>query len=367
MVTDPAQELLLEYLKSDKTDHILILEGGDGRMAAAIADPVTDGLVLSLSRDVQDVWAARSRLDQFSNAETGYEVIPSQNGWDTILLAIPKERRYARSLLLASRELLKPGGRLLLAGPTRKGAKAVIKDAGRLFGNATVLGYRGHQRIAVCTRNESTPSSLPAEFQQMGIAPDTSYMIHVKTSHGSLELETHPGIFSWEGIDEGTDLLLDHLEINPGDRVWDVGCGYGVIGLTAALAGAVSVVMTDVNLFAVDYAKRNALHNQLSEKVWVYPANGLEQPPEYPPDTHPPNISAYDIIVTNPAFHQGHQVDKSMADDLITRAPEILVPNGRLLMVANRFLNYDRQLQKYFANVRRKVVNNKYHVLEAMN
>jgi 16S rRNA (guanine1207-N2)-methyltransferase len=367
MIINPAQKLLSEFLKPEKRDRILLLEGGDGRLAAWIADQVPDGMVLNLSRDVRHIWAAKSRLESLPNAETGFQVIPKQEGWDTILLIIPKERRFSRSLLMASRDLLKPGGRLLLAGPTRKGAKAVIKDAAKLFGNATVLGYRSHQRVALCRKISAALPALPIEFQQTGISSDSIHVILTETSYGPLELETHPGIFSWESIDEGTQFLLNHLEIKPGDRVWDVGCGYGVIGLSSALAGANAIVMTDTNLLAVDYAKKNAGRNQLSENVRVFPADGLEKPPIFPPDIHLPDLSGYNIIVSNPAFHQGHQVDKSMADKLIAQASQILAPDGRLVMVANRFLNYDRQLQNYFSRVYRKAANNKFHVLEAMN
>ncbi len=39
------------------------------------------------------------------------------------------------------------------------------------------------------------------------------------------------GIFSPRGIDEGTSLLVDRLEIKPDYDCLDIGCGYGPIGL----------------------------------------------------------------------------------------------------------------------------------------
>jgi 16S rRNA (guanine1207-N2)-methyltransferase len=367
MVTDPAQALLLTHLQPGEDDHILILEGGDGQLANAIASQVPRGKVLSLTRDVRDIWVARTRLDDLPNADTGYHALPSQNGWDIILLVIPKERRYARTLLLAAKDVLKPGGRLMLAGATRKGAKAIIKDAERLFGKTTILGYRNHQRVAVCTRQASVTTPLPEEFQQLGVTPSTTHTIQVDGSFGPLILETHPGIFSWEKLDPGSALLLEQLELKPGIHVWDVGCGYGVIGLTAALAGATTVTMTDINLLAIDYTKRNAARNQLSDRVRVYPADGLKPPPQRPPDVPLPSITRYDLILSNPAFHQGYQVDKSMAGELIKRAPGSLTPEGCLIIVANRFLNYDRNMRLYFSHVIRLAETNKYHVLLGTN
>ena len=125
-----------------------------------------------------------------------------------MLLTIPKERRYARSLLLAAWRSLKPGGQLLLAGPSKAGAKAVIKDAERLFGNASVLGYRRHQRVAACTRGETMPDPLPKEFQQPGITPGTRHFVQIDHSGESFKLESHPGIFSWLALDEGTAFVV---------------------------------------------------------------------------------------------------------------------------------------------------------------
>jgi 16S rRNA (guanine1207-N2)-methyltransferase len=306
------------------------------------------------------VWAAQDQLESVPNASATLDVLPTTRNWDMVLLTIPKERRYARTLLLAAWEALKPGGRLLLAGPSRGGAKAVIKDAEMLFGNAIILGYRHHQRVANCIRGDAMPDPLPEEFQQIGVAPGTKHFIEVVRSEGTLKLETHTGIFSWEALDEGTALLLEHLTIEPGSRAWDVGCGYGVIGLSAALAGAGQVLMSDVNLLAVRHTQGNALLNGMGDYAEIFATEGLQIPPLSELTAH-----QFDLIVSNPAFHLGRQVDKSMAGEVITQAPKVLAPGGRLVIVANRFLNYDKTMQEHFAIVSRIAETNKYHIIEA--
>ena len=42
------------------------------------------------------------------------------------------------------------------------------------------------------------------------------------------------GLFSPEGIDEGTRLLIEELEISEDTTSLDLGCGYGAIGLVMA-------------------------------------------------------------------------------------------------------------------------------------
>ncbi|MGD9296517.1 MAG: methyltransferase [Chromatiales bacterium] len=79
-----------------------------------------------------------------------------------------------------------------------------------------------------------------------------------------LHFRTTWGLFSPKAIDEGTRLLLEHLEVESDDRAIDLGCGYGPIGLTiAALASQGNVLMVDKDFVAVEYANRNAELNHL--------------------------------------------------------------------------------------------------------
>jgi len=73
---------------------------------------------------------------------------------------------------------------------------------------------------------------------------------------------TDSGVFSKQGIDFGSKLLIETMRIGEDDRVLDVGCGYGPIGLAAAaLAARGSVMMVDINERAVELAKENAKRN----------------------------------------------------------------------------------------------------------
>ena len=60
---------------------------------------------------------------------------------------------------------------------------------------------------------------------------------------------TDAGVFSKGEVDFGTRLLIDCLELRPGDVVLDLGCGYGPIGVVAGdLVGPDGrVYMVEVN------------------------------------------------------------------------------------------------------------------------
>jgi 16S rRNA G1207 methylase RsmC len=73
------------------------------------------------------------------------------------------------------------------------------------------------------------------------------------------------GLFSPRGIDEGTRLLVDHLDIGSDERGLDLGCGYGPLGLVIAReASQGSCVMVDKDFVAVEYARRNAAINGIT-------------------------------------------------------------------------------------------------------
>lgn len=100
------------------------------------------------------------------------------------------------------------------------------------------------------------------------------------------------GLFSPEGIDEGTELLINHLEIKPNDSSLDLGCGYGAIGLTVAkLAPQGKVHLIDKDFVAVEYSKKNAQANQI-ENCEIYLSNGFDQIPDIKFDTIISNLPA---------------------------------------------------------------------------
>lgn len=80
----------------------------------------------------------------------------------------------------------------------------------------------------------------------------------------ALRFRTTWGLFSPREIDEGTRLLLRHLDLEPDADCLDLGCGYGSIGLAmAAAAPNGETWLVDKDFVAVDYARRNARENKL--------------------------------------------------------------------------------------------------------
>ena len=128
------------------------------------------------------------------------------------------------------------------------------------------------------------------------------------------------GIFSPRSVDDGSRLLLDHLDISSADNCLDVGCGYGVLGMAMAkLAPQGRTVMVDKDFVAVDYAKANCERNGLSNTE-VFLSNGFNQiPKEY----------MFDLIVSNLPAKVGNEQHYLYLFDAFER----LNPGGRFVVV----------------------------------
>ena len=69
------------------------------------------------------------------------------------------------------------------------------------------------------------------------------------TAAGLIHLRTRPGVISHRKVDPGARRLMAAMEIGPGDRVLDIGCGSGVVALAAAVrAEGASVLAIDSQL-----------------------------------------------------------------------------------------------------------------------
>jgi len=88
------------------------------------------------------------------------------------------------------------------------------------------------------------------------------------------------GIFSPEALDEGSCLLLDHIDVKNDAHCIDLGCGYGVLGMTLArLAPQGSALLVDKDFVAVDYARKNIAQNHIGNAE-VLLSNGFAQVPK---------------------------------------------------------------------------------------
>jgi len=150
------------------------------------------------------------------------------------------------------------------------------------------------------------------------------------------------GIFSPREIDDGTRLLMKYIKINADDDCFDLGCGYGPIGLTLAkLAPKGQTLLVDKDFMAVEYSNKNvALNNITNAKAML--SNGFQ---------HIDKQLAFDVIASNvPA-----KVGKEMMSLMLHDAHQHLKKEGRLYLVTvNGLRQYmKRNLKEIFGNYKK--------------
>lgn len=162
-------------------------------------------------------------------------------------------------------------------------------------------------------------------------------MIRADIKHVEVTLETDPQLFSPREIDAGTLALLSCIHLSPTDKVLDLGCGYGVVGIVAAkLIGARRVWMVDNNALAIELASRNARLNGLDDLA-VLLSDGFEDLGE----------AGFTQILCNPPYHADFRTPKHC----ILKGFNRLVIGGKLWMVTQRQGWYRNKLRAIFGRL----------------
>jgi len=341
----PAGHLLAEHVALDGVERTLLFGLGNGLWPLVLGTryPACQ-LVLrddhSLALGLTD---SSLQANGVSTAQALWQPYPTDAAPEFPLIAmqLPKGRQLARRWLAEAHARLSPGGTLYLAGANELGVRPLLADAAQLFGDYSLLDFKKGSRLARF-RAPASPCQPPDWLCEKGISPDTWFTYPLHIGGRDLDVYTLPGVFSYQHLDPATALLLPHLGALHSQHVLDFGCGAGVIGLAAALAGAARVDYTDVDLAALACTRQNLTAAGLTQ-ARLFAGDGLE----------PVQAEQYDLIVTNPPFHAGKPVDLQVTTQFIHDCQARLKPGGRLLLVANRFLPYPAWLQASFAHVER--------------
>jgi 16S rRNA (guanine1207-N2)-methyltransferase len=211
-------------------------------------------------------------------------------------------------------------------------------------------------------------------FDNPLLACDAFHEVRAELRGRAVTLFSRPGVFSWDHVDEATSLLADTMEVPVGSRVLDLGCGTGGLGITAArLSRTGRVCMVDVDTEAVRSATRSAAaqtRGQTCGEQTCGEQTRIEQ-------TAPIRVIAsdvasaviddrFDVVVMNPPFHAGRATDLRLPERFIEDAWTVLAPGGRVFLVANRTLPYERMLTARFGRAAAVHEGPRFKVLSAV-
>jgi 16S rRNA (guanine1207-N2)-methyltransferase len=165
-----------------------------------------------------------------------------------------------------------------------------------------------------------------------------------------IQLKTVERLFSPKSIDRGTLAMLSVLNLKDDDKVLDLGCGYGIVGIyVAKVIGTKNVVMTDIDGIAVELAKENAVLNGVSQ-VMVMQGDAYECIED----------NDFTVILANPPYHTDFSVPKKFIEKGFNR----LRIGGKMYMVTKRKEWYKNKLISIFGGVKIYIIDS-YYVFEA--
>lgn len=242
----------------------------------------------------------------------------------------PKNKLEAQFQLTNILSLLPTGTPLFIVGENRSGVRAVEKwlpDKGRLTKVDTA------RRCSLYYFQAAAPFDFVlADWWQ-------SYPLTVRDE--TLLIKALPGVFSQQHLDEGSRLLIDALGDNPHwvqGKTLDIGTGAGVLSIVLAkLNPAAMLTLTDVSAAALASSQASLAVNQLQGQIMAS-------------DVFSEINDRYDLIVSNPPFHEGKTISYSAAQKLVTEAKNHLKAQGKLVIVANSFLPYGEILKQVYPN-----------------
>ncbi|HWU75656.1 MAG TPA: class I SAM-dependent methyltransferase [Rhodanobacter sp.] len=309
---------------------------------------------MRLRQMAQPGWLCEQGFMPFADelARNGLRVGEPADGerFSLVLVLPPRQRDEARALFARALSVLAPGGTVLASMPNAEGAKSGESDLARLAGAVRHLSKHKCRVFWSTPEPEQVDHALLGDWQALD-APRAIVDGYI----------SRPGLFAWDRVDRASALLAQHLPANLCGRAADLGAGYGYLStqLIARCPRISSIDLYEAEVRALEPARLNLARAQreCGREVavalhWHDVTSGL--------------LQRYDVIVSNPPFHQGRADLPALGRAFITSAADALVPDGRLLLVANRHLPYEEILGARFRNVRPLVAQDGFKVIEAV-
>jgi len=167
-------------------------------------------------------------------------------------------------------------------------------------------------------------------------------------------LSQYYGVFSAKHVDYASLFLIENLKINEDEnRILDLASGNGVLAYSVQGQKPDSEIhLIDDSFLAVESSKMNLKNGN----VHFHYNDCMDDFQD----------SSFDLIITNPPFHFGHENNIEVSLRLFNEAYRCIKPNGRLLIVANLHLNYRTQLNLIFKTCTVLSQNEKFVIYECI-
>lgn len=323
----PQEQLLIDTVPELPGERVLCSTMGRAQLAATFAATrpdarvvchFLDGYLLNIARKFQR--EAGENLSLVYTAD-----IPAD---EVDVVAFPThaggEAELTRDYLQCGHQALVKGGRMAVSTNNAKDSWLHEQMQGMFNKVTRISSKQGTVYIARKTSPLKKIKDFTCEFA-------------FRDQGNLIKAVSRPGVFSHRRLDAGARALLNVIEVRDGDRVLDMGCGSGAVGLAAAARNSsVSVTAIDSNARAVSCTEQGAKLNELSNITTVHTAVG-----------ECAGQGTFDLFLGNPPYFSNYRI----AELFLKTAAKMLKPGGEVLIVCKKMEWYQERMAKFFDGV----------------
>lgn len=348
---DAADEYMLEHVAAQavaEQSRLLILNDSFGALAIALHPyaPVSQGdSFVTHCATLQNLAANKLASDSIENLSC---LDSPQGEFDLVLIKIPRSLALLEDQLYRLRPHLKTSSIVIGAGMTRNIHSSTLALFEKILGSVKTSLAKKKSRLIFCTpepKNWHGESPYPSQYS-------------VDFEQHSFIFKNHANVFSRDGLDAGTRLMLENLPVTADPiSIVDLGSGNGILGvIAAAQCPQAKLRFIDESFAAIASSTLNfhAAFGEARKASFEIDYRLQKQPGE-----------AIDLILNNPPFHHQNANDDKVAWEMFSDARKALRKDGKLQVVANRHLAYHAKLQRLFGNCKTIASNSKFVILEA--
>lgn len=329
-MSDSAFDLLRPYLQNAKRTALWVAD--ENLLSAQLqTNPALQVIVNRLDlfqRLKQQDWNA-----QFSDFDfVGFD----NNSVDSVIYRVSKEKPVVHHVINEAFRILKPGGMFYMTGDKGEGIKTYIDKAKKLFaGQCNAQKADRDTWLSIFTRPDEAGSKR---------LDDQNYTeLRVTASDNRFDYWSKPGVYGWNKVDKGSAYLIEHLDQflmvmpEPPKQMLDLGCGYGYLSLNASHL-AIPITATDNNAAAVAACECNFARYPINGQVITADcARSIER--------------KFDLILCNPPFHAGFDIEGNLTDRFLKAAHDHLGDTGIACFATNMHIPLERKAQSLFHQV----------------
>jgi 16S rRNA (guanine1207-N2)-methyltransferase len=238
---------------------------------------------------------------------------------DLVIIQFPKSKAELNFTLAMLAALTTEECLILIVGENKSGIKSVAKQTANQLSDCVKVDGARH-----CLLFAANLIPNQEEFELAKWLKPYSFSIN----ETEINVVALPGVFSHNGLDMGTQVLLENLPKKIFGKVLDFGCGAGVIAsYLGKTIPSIQLHLLDVCALALYSAQETLKLNGLTGTV--FPSNSLS-------DVQ----GKFDQVISNPPFHLGLKTNYQATETFLSKIKPHLKAKGKVTVVANSFLRY---------------------------